>query len=338
MAVKNLELAYPAGSSIADVLAMLRDAMIDDLGFTLLEDSIAGSNFFVVQHQAPSEPKSRMILQVRYALVTLSYIAFVPWASWTPGSPGSGSSSVQCSNPDVSGATNRTSRFHRLTTGDGGTFYLDGDDTDGRWFAAHSHSVLDGISPVHTFVSVCSIESPLGTNNGVNYGVLSWTNAIGTGTSSHAVITATRMGLWIPPVNHSGNNSNSHTPHIGADRAVYMCTAPVYWPGDSDGFGCGLTGRGDQPDTYNDGAILFPLAIHNSQPAFRASTTTATRPSGTAFGYRGYARGIHGYNWGAGLSFRSAVQDSLTGSRYLIYPGDPSSVNNTVSYAVKKAD
>lgn len=65
MAIQDITINYSAGSTSGDVLVKLRSALVSgvtNLNFTLIEDSISGSSFFVVRHDTPTEPKSRILL------------------------------------------------------------------------------------------------------------------------------------------------------------------------------------------------------------------------------------------------------------------------------------
>jgi hypothetical protein len=339
MAVRNLVVNYAAAATVSDVLNALLDAFTSTgafagtgLGFTLLEDSIAGSSLFVVQAQQPGEVKSRMIIEVRYANISATdYIAFVLWDSWTPGAPGSGGDSVQLTNPTLSPTTSTTRRFHLLDLTNGGNFWLDGNDATGVHCVIHSEA-NSVVNQLGHFIAVCSIERSFAEGNlGVNYGVLAFSDS---GVSDYLQAdTAAEAIMWIPPINHVGNVSNNVFASPGADQAVYMCMIPVHQDIAVGGTQA-LTGRGSEADTYNGGELIWPLLIANTSQR-RGRDFSA--PAGTAFGYRGICQGVFGYSQGAAVGFRSDVLDDTTGQTFLAYTGDGLDGNHVPCFLVDKA-
>jgi hypothetical protein len=335
MAVKNLFITYSGGSSVSDILTLLRDAFVGQLAFTLIEDSIGSDNFFVVKNNVPAVAKSRMVVQARYMQISgTDYVSFVVWSDWTPGSPGSGEHSVQATD-FVTATTNPAMRYHLLNFAAGGAFYLDGDDTDGRWLSVHSVAGATP-NPVNTYVSVCSIESPSGINLGVNYGLLVWSGG-GAADNRYISPSFSVTSQWVPPVNHGGFPSNSHFTGWHIDRASYVCHGPLYIT--PDGFARGaLAGRGSSLDTYNGTDLLFPLHIHQTTSRANLWNAQHTRPAGSAYGYRGVCRGIFGYAYAVNLGFRTPVTDPLTGQQFLIYAGRgaESGTDNMLYYGVPR--
>lgn len=339
MAVRNLTVSYAPAATVADVLNALLEAFTSTgafagvgLGWTQIEDSIAGSSLFVVEAQQPSELKSRMVLEVRHAnIAATDYIAFILYESWTPGAPGSGTNPVQALSPSFSSGSSTASRFHRIDLTNGGNFYLDGDDATG--LSCTIHSERNGVvNALGHFMSVCSVERSFAEGNlGVNYGVLAFADS---GVAQYLVATVTTdTMMWVPPINHAGNSSNSHTPTAATDRAVYVCGAPNQ-NGVTISGTMHLTGRGDQADTYNGGELVWPLQIANMSTR-RLNSFTA--PAGSAFGYRGICSELFGYSQGAAIGWQSTVLDDTTGKSFLAYTTDGLDGNTVPCVMVEKA-
>lgn len=345
MTVRNLVVNYPVSSTVSGVLTALKEAMTSTgafagagLGMTLLEDSISGSNLFVVQAQQPTEPLSQMIIEVKYSnILATDYIGFVVWRGWTPGSPGAGVDSVLSTDISTSSTTSPTGRFHIIDLTNGGNFYLDGEDVTGLWFSAHSdrNIAVPVVNPVGHFVSVCSIEKSLAEgNSGVNYGVFSFADDNG---SDYLVAQLnSNVILWTPPKNHDGFTDNSVGPHVGTGRASYDATVPLPWRHGTLGQPNPITGRtSGAQDTYNDGEIIWPIYIGN-MTTHRSFGTPV--PAGSAFGFRGICHGIFGYAVGALVGWRSIAVDDATSKDFLIYSLDGSSGSGTIpKLAVEKA-
>ena len=345
MGAVNLTITYPAASTVSSILNTLLDAFTstgifagagNGLGFTNppLEDSITGSSLFVVQADQATEPKSRMIIEVRHVVVaTLDYIAFVVWDAWTPGAPGSGGNSAQVTDPSVVPADNEESRFHLIDLTNGGKFYLDGDDVDGRWLAVHSEANSVWNNTNH-YVCVCSIEKSAQPN----YGVLSWHRS----TTVHFLRPDEDSNgcFWVPPVNHIGNPSDNQGPRVNLGVAGYYCHAPIFSYTGSFGLQaspiCGVVGDAAQFDTYNGDDIVYPLYIHNSSGLAQGGTP---RPAGVAYGFRGFARGVFGFRRGAASPTRFNLDDVVTSLKYIAYVGDPfpvSGVAGVPRYAIER--
>jgi hypothetical protein len=337
MALRNLQVDYGA-VSVAAVLGLIKDAMLSagafsgaGMDFTQVEDSIAGSSFFVVQANQPSEPKSRMILQFIHAVVsTDDYIGVTVWESWSPGSPGSGTNPVMATDILNTPTTSPALRFHELDLTNGGRFYIDGDDVDGRGIAIHSdRGVTPGalVSPAQHYIGVCSIEKSVQPN----YGVLAWVDA-----ATPEFLSASEFAehcFWIPPVNHLGNASNAFNPIVTTERAAYQCHAPVFEYSSTESISS-MSGRGDKVDDYNSGEIIYPLFIRQLSGRIGLA---AVRPVGSAFGFRGVLRGIFGYSRGAAIGFRSTIQDADTLQNFLAYPSTGVSNSITPYYVMPKA-
>lgn len=344
MAAVNLSITYPPASTVSSIMNTLLDAFESSgafagagngLGFTQIEDSIAGSSIFVVQAQQPSEAKSQMVIEVRHAnIAALDYLAFVVWESWAAGAPGVGTNSVQVTDPTTSPTTNEEERFHLIDLTNGGDFFFDADDTDGRWLAVHSKANGVENKPNH-FVCVCSIEK----SSQPNYGVLAWHSA---SIAYYLKSDEDANGcLWIPPVNHIGNNSNTHAPAANLERAAYQCHAPVFaFAGTTDlntSSICGAAAGAAIDDTYNGEDLVYPLYIHNSTSRIQSNIA---RPAGVAFGFRGFARGIFGFRRGSHTPRRFNLDDIGAGLKYIAYATDPDPTLGVASvprYAVERA-
>lgn len=349
MAIRNLVVNYPTATSKGVVLNNLMEAFISTgafagagAGMTLLEDSITSDDFFVVQAQQPTEPKSRMIIQVRFHPVTaVDYIWLTLWEIWTPGTPGVGTNSVEVTDPDVSDTTSPQFRSHLIDLTDGGRLYIDTNDVTGLYCTIHSDSniaVPVNAATGHIF-TVCSIEKSFAEGNlGTNYGVFAVADAA-TARFLGQVDTSIDFMMWIPPVNHLGNNSNSPQPATNRDRAAYALSIP--FSSRNGGLRLVTTGRssaggsaGVAFDTYNDGELSWPLFIGNLGDYASGSVGP---PVGAAFGYRGVAHGIFGYPPGALVGWRSQVVDDNTGKKFFVYPtGGVDAQIDTPKWAVER--
>ena len=320
MAIRNLVVNYPTSTTKGVVLTNLMEALTSTgafsgagAGMTLVEDSITGDDFFVVQADQPTEPLSRMILKVEYVFASaVDWIWVTPYEIWTPGAPGVGTNSVNFVDPALSPTTSPDRRSHRIDFTNGGNFYLDCDDTTGLYLGVHSEYNL--AVPVQNTVGhkicVCSNQkSSLSGNLGVNYGVIGASQNT-TGTYFMNVLNAANTLFWVPPVNHLGFASNGGSAlSTSTERAAYICSPP-FANGIISGNRQTLTGRGGVEitfDTYNDGELLWPMHIMNVGPRH-----TTPGPVGMAYGYRGIAHGLFGYGVGALVGWRSTVIDDDT--------------------------
>lgn len=290
MGAKNIAV-YHENNSVAEILALLRDAMVNQLGFTLLEDSISGNNFFVVQHQGSSKVWSRMILKVQYLSSSGDWISFTPVGQWVAGSPGKGYWVIPYNDPDVA-TTVLDHRYHSIvvsTASEGGVFYLDCDAADGSYFVAQSARYTSSdaweINNITTAVLVCSQESEYVPN----YGLVTYHNSGGIVYQLEASNNSS-YACWSPPYGHNWSvcKDGPYERYDTGDPAAYLLfgqyappiggNSPMYW--------------GPQfRDTYSGEKLAVPLTIVGTQTGFQYPR----QAPGAVFGARGFAKKVLGY-------------------------------------------
>ena len=331
MSAKSKTVTYAALATRADVLNALRTELINNCGFTSVEDSIAGSSFFIVQNNNPAEPLSRMILRVEGATISaVEYITFCPVYSHTPGSPGTSTNRLNLIDIAQSATTNTATRFHKIDLVLGGNFYIDAED-NGDYFCVASDVVgaPNVFNGVLTVVCLSSIQRSAAEGNlGVNYGHL--VSSTSSSAAFNQLITSSLYGCWMTPRSHKGqtptaaaNYAPSHT--IWHDAAAMLASFTSQTGGGAGGVSnSGVFGFGEgatYQDSYNpDGRQVLPIVLGIMCPYIATTVRGANHP----FGYRGIAKGVFafGQNISSGLVHRSVV--TIGGNDYYALMGDPS--------------
>lgn len=171
MSIVNKVINYSSSATVAGILGALKDAMVA-LGWTVLEDSISGSDLFVVQAQQQSPSNNQQILEFRSFAPSSTYIAIVPWDSWTPGTPGSGGNSVYALDPARNSNSQLDYNYVLLDLTNGGIIFLDG-DTDGSIVVVTGITYNNGWDPL-TYLGVFGVLDGAATDTYPNYGALMW--------------------------------------------------------------------------------------------------------------------------------------------------------------------
>lgn len=337
MAAVNKIISYAAVATVEEVLDALLTAMTTggatELGWILLEDNNDGLNgdgshgqFFAIENQKPSLGNSRMILEFRFVLSVNDYIAVTlwrgPWVATITTTKGTGSVSTQSTDATFTVATDRDRRYHRLDLTNGGTFYLDGDDTIGKWLCVHSEfgsptPDAGTRSDCGHFFSVCSIEKD---HRGTGYGVLAF---LRDDTNRHFSAwdagTKIQNYYWVPPRDHGGRDSSDidcgNFTAASGEQTRYWAGGPMHRHRITTN-GVDLGGMAAL-DTYNPDDMLFPIHVGNPQ----------TGGQGTPAGYRGILHGVFLGRTGWNLAWRSIVV--ADGANYVVYSGGPADPGST---------
>lgn len=314
MTARNIAVIYENESNL-QVLAKLMDAMVNQLGFTLIENSISTDSFFVVQHQGSPNPWNRMILKVQHHTATDDYIAFVPIGQWVAGSPGKGYWSVKYNDPDDSPTTYRQYRYHEValsTANEGGVFYLDCDDEDGAYFVVQSAMFTSAdawiISNVTTLVFCCSHESEYTPN----YGLVVWCDAQSTPKYLDPTNNA-NYAIWCPPYAHNWAvcKHADYERTVNSNPSSYLLVGAYSFPK------VGSVSWGPEVEDTNTGEKLaVPLMIFGTTHGL----TYERSAPGYATGTRGFAKKVLGFGMNLGATGRHEGQRFVVehgGQRYM---------------------
>jgi hypothetical protein len=184
----NGSVTYPAGSTLVEVVQILRDYFVSTLGWTVITDSTPGTASCIVAAQHAGLPVQSQAYIDIYGLTTNIHFQ------------------VQDSAGNLISETNSavtTKNGHALDLTNGGRFYIDGDDVGGEWLVIRStkHLKIPVINAPMILLDLCTVES----SDYPNFGIITSASA----SNNQGTNLAGAMLYWVTPTGHRGIADNN---------------------------------------------------------------------------------------------------------------------------------